>query len=62
MATSTKAKTLRVVELFSGIGGFHLALQSVQRSSASWKESTLRVHAFDNNCHANRVYAHNFGI
>ena len=69
MATATSTttpKTLRMVELCSSIGGFHLALQSVlqsvQHSSASWRESTLRAHAFDNNCHANRVYAHNFGV
>ena len=51
-------KVIRVIELFSGIGGFHLALKSCQ----SLKDYQLRVYPFDNNCHANKVYEHNFGI
>lgn len=55
-------KVMRVIELFSGIGGFHLALKSFIASSKSFKDYKLKVYPFDNNCNANKVYQHNFNI
>ena len=55
-------KVLCVIELFSGIGGFHLALKSFIASSKLFENSELKVYPFDNNCNANKVYQHNFNI
>lgn len=57
-------RTLRVIELFSGIGGFHFALKSLLKSYASTSSLNyeLKVYPFDNNCHANKLYEHNFNI
>eukprot|EP01084_Bolivina_argentea_P251804 422472_1 len=49
---------LRVIELFSGIGGFHLALKSLKLL----KNYKFQIYPFDNNCNANKMYQHNFNI
>jgi tRNA (cytosine38-C5)-methyltransferase len=49
-------RTLDVLELFSGIGGFRYGLQRVLPTSCS-----VRVTAVDINTTANQVYYSNFG-
>lgn len=55
-------KVMNVIELFSGIGGFHLALKSYLKSSKLFKNTQLNLYPFDNNCNANKVYQKNFNI
>ena len=50
--SETLLQEIRVLELYSGIGGMHLALQAV-------KEATV-VAAVDISPLANSVYRHNF--
>ncbi|RKP02087.1 hypothetical protein CXG81DRAFT_11228 [Caulochytrium protostelioides] len=52
--SSTRPVPTRIVEFFSGIGGFHAALSRV------FPDATV-VAAYDTNRVANAVYAHNYG-
>jgi site-specific DNA-cytosine methylase len=48
--------TLRVLELFCGVGGYHLALKQLL------SEAKLRVTPVDNNLTAINTYAENFAL
>ncbi|XP_063719696.1 tRNA (cytosine(38)-C(5))-methyltransferase-like [Symsagittifera roscoffensis] len=51
---------MRVLELFSGIGGMHYALRALLNSNKS--DIKAEITAVENNQNANEVYSFNFGI